>query len=83
MKHVANPEFWESFHQLPIEIQINAKKCFKLLKENPYHPSLHFKNVDGYYSVRIGKRYRAIGIESDNTIIWFWIGSHSNYDNII
>jgi hypothetical protein len=35
------------------------------------------------YSVRIGLHYRALGLKEDDTIIWFWIGSHAEYDKLI
>jgi len=40
------------------------------------HPSLHFKKVGPYRSVRVGIAYRALGIEDRDTIVWFWIGNH-------
>jgi hypothetical protein len=49
----------------------------------PSHPSLHFKKVNKYWSVRIGKAYRALGIEVKNGILWFWIGTHYEYDRLI
>jgi len=28
--------------------------------------------------------WRAVGIKKDSqTIVWFWIGSHSEYDNLL
>jgi hypothetical protein len=54
-----------------------------LLKENPLHPSLHFKKVKLYYSVRVNLQYRALGIEVPEGIVWFWIGNHSDYDRIL
>ena len=56
-----------------------ANRNFELLKKNPYHPSLHLKKV-GRYSEQ---KYRAIGIEIGEGIIWFWIGKHSEYEKII
>ncbi|MDT3739140.1 MAG: hypothetical protein RO257_06510 [Candidatus Kapabacteria bacterium] len=83
MKHIAVNSFWDMFEKLPIEIQINAKKKFELLKSNPSHPSLHLKEVNEYWSIRIGIKYRALGIQKDENIIWFWIGKHNDYDKLI
>jgi hypothetical protein len=83
MKHFAVPSFWENYFKLPNEIQQMADKNFELLKTTPNHPSLHLKQVGKYWSVRVSKKYRAIGIDSEGNIIWFWIGSHSDYDKII
>jgi len=68
---------------LPENIKKLADKNFELLKKNPYHPSLHLKKVGKYWSVRVGKKYRAIGIEIKEGIIWFWIGKHSEYEKIV
>jgi len=83
LKHYASPSFWEEYEKLPENIKKLADKNFELLKENPYHPSLHLKKVGKYWSVRVGKKYRAIGIEIEEGIIWFWIGKHSEYEKII
>jgi len=47
---------------------------------------LHFKQVHPrrpIYSVRISLEYRALGIREDDVVIWFWIGTHTDYEKII
>lgn len=83
MKHFTTPGFWDCYDQLPEAVQKLADKNFKLLKSDPDHPSLHLKKVEKYYSVRIGLRYRALAVEVKEGLLWFWIGSHSDYDKII
>ena len=83
MRHRANPKFWRSYDDLPPDIQQLADENFKLLKEDSSHPSLHFKKVGRYWSVRIGLHYRAVAVERGSDIVWFWIGPHSEYDRII
>ena len=83
MKHFANSSFWEAYDNLPKSVQTIADKNYELLKTNPKHPSLHFKKVGVYWSVRVGLRYRALAVESDNDMVWFWIGSHAAYDKLI
>lgn len=83
MKHLASPSFWELYEGLPASNQALAKKNFKLLKTDPNHPSLHLKKVDNYWSVRVGIKYRALGIGVNEGILWFWIGTHAEYDKII
>ena len=83
MKHFANSFFWEAYDNLPKSVQNIADKNYELLKTNPKHPSLHFKKVGVYWSVRVGLRYRALAVESDNDMVWFWIGSHAAYDKLI
>ncbi|MEG3845483.1 hypothetical protein QT971_00345 [Microcoleus sp. herbarium19] len=83
MKHRATPDFWYHYRQLPQNIQELADRCYELLKQNPQHPSLHFKKVRRFWSVRVGLQYRAIAVEEDKEMAWFWIGSHAEYDKLL
>jgi len=83
IKHYASPSFWDCYSKLPQDIRKIADKNFKLLKDSPSHSSLRLKKVGNYWSVRIGKKYRAIGIKSESRIVWFWIGKHSDYERIV
>ena len=79
-------EFWDLFEALPKGIQNQAVKAYELWNKNPQHPGLHFKTIhstEPLYSVRISRGYRALGLKQGNTITWFWIGSHSEYDKLI
>jgi hypothetical protein len=31
----------------------------------------------------VGLSHRALGIKEKETMIWFWIGSHEDYDKLI
>ena len=78
--------FWKCYEELPGEIKSEARKAYKNFKKNPYHPGLHFKRIHStraIFSLKITKDYRAIGIERDRQILWFWIGSHGDYDNLL
>jgi hypothetical protein len=71
---------------MPELIRKQAKAAYKLFQKDPYHPSLHFKQVHSarpIFAVRITKNYRAVGVIQDADIIWFWIGNHSEYDKIL
>ena len=83
MRHYASSKFWTLYQALPPNVRDLADKNFQLLKSNPQHPSLHFKRIGALWSVRVGARYRALGIEVEGGIQWIWIGSHAEYDNII
>lgn len=85
MKHYASSKFWEYINSLPSETQKLARQNYSLLKENPSHPSLHFKKVchGRYRSVRIGLHYRAIGIPVLSGVQWFWVGTHAEYDKLL
>jgi hypothetical protein len=83
LTHFASPEFWACYRNLPANVQELADKNFDLLKSNPRHPSLHFKKIANYRSVRVGTYYRALAVEIPEGLLWFWIGSHSDYDKIL
>jgi hypothetical protein len=78
--------FWKCYAELPVTIRKQAKVAYKQFREDPYYPSLHFKQVHStrpVFSVRITKDYRAVGIIQGEDIIWFWIGTHSEYNKIL
>jgi hypothetical protein len=83
MSHFASPAFWEAYEKLPTAIRDLADKNYTLLKREPHHPSLRLKKVGKYWSVRVGLRYRALATEVDGGLLWFWIGSHADYDTMI
>ncbi len=84
MSHYATPEFWFHYRQLPEDVQRTADKNYQLLADNPQHPSLHFKKIrDDFWSVRVGRRFRALATEEGGDFVWFWIGPHDEYDRLI
>jgi hypothetical protein len=83
MRHLASPKFWEAYEKLPERVRELADKNYALLKQNPQHPSLQFKKVGRFWSVRVGLRYRALAVEVDGDLVWFWIGSHADYDTLL
>jgi len=80
LSHRASKRFWRNFDQLPPEIQQLALRNYELLKSDPRHPSLHFKRIGHFWSVRIGHDYRAVGRDSPTGIVWIWIGPHDEYE---
>ncbi len=82
MKHFASHDFWACYQSLPKAVQALADKCFSRLKDDPLHPSLHFKKVGRFRSVRIGLFYRALGVDVPEDVLWFWVGSHADYDKL-
>ena len=81
--HYTTRRFWECYNTLPDNVQRTADRCYELLKVDPSHPSLHFKKVGKYWSVRAGQNYRALGVEIEKGILWFWIGTHAEYNQLI
>lgn len=80
--HRTTDQFWERYHALPGDVQSLADKNFQLLKENSRHPSLQFKKVGNFWSVRVGLAHRALAVEDGADFIWVWIGSHTDYDRL-
>jgi plasmid maintenance system killer protein len=83
MKSTTLPSFWDCYKSLNFRIRQQARKTYFLWKDNSFHPSLHFKCInsqENIWSVRITKNYRAIGIFEGDTVTWFWIGSHDDYE---
>lgn len=79
-------DFLACFAKLPDAVKDQARRAYRLWRENSAHPSLQFKRIHGHealYSVRVSKGYRALGLLEGDTITWFWIGSHAEYDTQI
>jgi hypothetical protein len=70
--------------ELPEEKQLKAARAYRLLRDNPRHPSLHFKKVGLYWSARVDDSVRVVAIEEENgDMVWFWIGEHQEYDRLL
>jgi hypothetical protein len=79
-------DFLSCFRGLPARIQRLARKSYKQWKHNPSHPGLQFKRVGKrkpVYSVRVGIGWRALALRVADVVVWFWIGSHAEYDAIV
>ena len=88
MQHYASTDFWTQYHALPHQIRIRADEQFVLLEENPQHPSLQFKKVadrrgEEIWSARVTLNYRALAIKRNDGYLWFWVGDHKAYDQLI
>jgi hypothetical protein len=86
MKSRTTRGFHDLFATLPAHVQQQAREAYKLFSENPAHPGLRFKQVyddPPIYSARVGIKYRAVGALDGDTMLWFWIGSHADYDKLL
>ncbi len=83
MKHYTNPRFWRCYQGLPQEVRELADRNYALLKSSPTHRSLHFKKIGPLWSVRVGLHFRALATEAGDDLVWFWIGSHADYDVLV
>ena len=86
MQSHTTKRFRKALEALPERVQRQARKAFQKWALNPHHPSLRFKSIHAgkpIYSVRISRDYRAVGSREGDQMIWFWIGSHSDYANLL
>ena len=83
MNHHASPRFWALYEALPSDIRDLADKNYRLVNRDPHYPSLHFRKIGQFWSVRIGLQYRALGLPVDDGVYWFWIGTHADYDKMV
>jgi hypothetical protein len=86
MKSRTTRKFWRMFEALPKDIQDHARRAYRQFHADPSYPALAFKRVNNsepIYSVRIGINYRAAGLLEGDTVTWFWIGPHDEYERLL
>jgi hypothetical protein len=86
LKSKVTDDFVACFSQLPDAVKSQARLNYRRWRANPSHPGLHFKRIHGQedlYSVRVGLGWRALGLVVGDTIYWYWIGSHAEYDKLL
>jgi hypothetical protein len=83
LNQFATAEFWFHYRQLTPENRALADRCFQLLRADPRHPSLRLKKVGAFWSARVGLRIRALARDRAEGLVWFWIGSHDRYEQLI
>jgi len=79
-------QFRNRLRDLPTDVRASARQTFLRWQADLRHPSLQFKRIHSrkpIYSVRIGIHWRALCNVENNKAIWFWIGSHTEYDVMI
>ena len=79
----ASEKFWKLYRGLPREVQRLADKQYQLFREDPFHPSLHLKQIGEVWTARIGQSHRVIGYREGEVFNWGWIGSHEEYNKIL
>lgn len=78
--------FRKALLRLPSQIQDQADEAFAQFQANPQHPGLELKQVHPsrpIYSARVTLGYRALAVKKDDGWVWFWIGSHAEYDSVL
>jgi hypothetical protein len=67
-------------------MRIKIRAAYALWSANHEHPSLRFKKVHDtqpIYSVRIDLDWRALSVLHGDAMIWFWVGSHGDYERLL
>lgn len=82
-RHRATKRFWASYEGLPEDVREAADRASARLKSDPSHRSLRFKEIEGLWSARVGRRYRALAHRDDEGFVWLWIGTHTEYDQLL
>jgi len=70
----------------PAPAQDRINEAYRLWSENPQHPSLRFKKVHDalpIFSARVDLDWRAVGVLREDTVIWFWVGPHDEYEKLL
>ena len=86
MKSRATRRFREMLSALPRYVQRQAVQAYKQFAADPHHPGLRFKQVHTdpiTYSARVGIGYRAVGGLDVDTVVWYWIGTHAEYERLL
>jgi hypothetical protein len=67
-------------------VQRRANQAYELWQISPQAHGLYFKRVgkqQPVYAARIGRGHRALGILENDAVVWFWIGSHAEYERLL
>lgn len=86
MRSKRTKQFRSLFEALPSTIQREANETYRRFRADPAHPGLRFKLVSVYgpvYAARVGLHYRALAIRMPDYWLWFWIGTHADYDRLL
>jgi hypothetical protein len=86
VKSVTTDRFRKAYRNLPPHVKRQARRAYAAFKSNPSHQGLQLKQVhptELIFSARVSLGYRALAVREDDTWIWFWIGSHADYDRLI
>lgn len=91
-RNVRTRNFRSQFEALPQRIRELAEKAFQTFLENPHHPVLGNHELKDTHrgrhrkhsrAVSISARYRALYVEDGDTNVWYWIGSHEDYNGFV
>jgi mRNA-degrading endonuclease RelE of RelBE toxin-antitoxin system len=78
--------FQQGYKRLPEKVRQRVRKTYRQWAANPFHPSLHYKKIHAtlpIWSVRVGLHYRVVGVVHDEKMLWYFVGTHAEYDRLI
>jgi len=78
MKSKLTASFVQQFGKLDSETQKRTRRAYREWRAN--EQARRFKSSGRNVSVRIDSSYRAVGYIEGDTVFWFWIGRHDEYD---
>jgi hypothetical protein len=83
VKSVATKRFWKLYRALPAEARGQAREAFRLFQADPSHPGLSLERLRSdpdSWAARVSRSYRAVARKHEDTMIWYWIGTHADFD---
>jgi hypothetical protein len=86
MRSNLTADFRDCYRKLPEDARRDARASYLAFQQDPFTRSLHFKEVyrdrrKSIWSARTSLGWRTLGLRvAEDRIIWFWIGSHAEYD---
>jgi len=86
LRSTTTSSFRKCFRGLPPRVQVRARAAYRKFRDDPAHPGLQFKQVHPsrpIFSARVSLGYRALAVREEDQWIWFWIGSHADYDTLL
>lgn len=86
MRSVTTERFRLLFAATSPARQARIKAAFRQWTQNPSHPSLRFKKVHAslpVFSARVDLDWRAVGVLESDTLVWFWVGPHPQYEALL
>ena len=90
-RNVRTREFRYLYADLPERIQSLGLKVYSLFVQDPQHPSLQLHRLKdnsrgshhtASWSVSITRKYRAVYFVDGEVNVWYWVGTHADYDRL-
>jgi hypothetical protein len=90
-RHQRTRSYHKMFARLPAEVQQLAREAYQRFRDNPADPRLRrhriHRSVPGgvnreVWSVSLDRRYRSLYYLEAGIHVWFWVGSHEQFNNL-